>query len=241
MVMIMIKTLFCNLFIIVFTVICSIKGVLFAFVGKSEQMIHDNVARFWANNILRVCGVKVVIEGVENIDDSSPKVYMSNHQSAFDIFALLGGLPVSFRFIMKQELMNIPVFGYASKKAGYIGIERKDPRKAIKSMNDAAIRIKNGSSVLIFPEGTRSTDGTLFAFKTGGFHLALKSGCDIVPISIVGSRDINPPRSIMIYSGTICIKIGKPIAVKEFSRHDIDKLISMTRSAINIGLFGSDK
>lgn len=232
----MVKSLFYNIFIIVFTGICSIKGVLFALIGKSEQMIHDNVARFWAGNILKVCGVKVIIEGDENIDDSSPKVYMSNHQSAFDIFALLGGLPVSFRFIMKQELMNIPIFGYASKKAGYIGLERKDPRKAVKSMNDAANRIKNGSSVLIFPEGTRSPDGTLLMFKAGGFHLALKSGCNIVPVSIVGSREINPPRSIMIHSGIICIKIGKPIAVKEFSRHDIDKLISMTRDAINSGL-----
>ena len=232
----MIKSLFYTIFIISFTVICSIKGVLFAFIGKSEQKIHDNVARFWANTILKVCGVKVIIEGAENIDDSSPKVYMSNHQSAFDIYALLGGLPVGFRFIMKQELMNIPIFGYASKKAGYIGLERKDPRKAIKSMNDAANRIKNGSSVLIFPEGTRSPDGTLLEFKKGGFHLAVKSGCDIVPISIVGSREINPARSIIIHSGIIRIKIGKPIAVKEFSRHDMDKLMSETKNAINTGL-----
>ena len=185
---------------------------------------------------MKVCGVKIIIEGVENIDDSSPKIYMSNHQSAFDIFALLGGLPISFRFIMKQELMNIPVFGYASKKAGYIGLERKDPRKAIKSMNDAANRIKNGSSVLIFPEGTRSPDGTLLEFKKGGFHLAVKSECGIVPISIVGSRAIKQARSMIIHPGVIRIKIGKPIAVKEFSRHDMDKLIYMTRDAINIGL-----
>ena len=216
--------------------IYSIKGVLFAFMGKSEQAIHDYVARFWASIILKVCGVEVLIEGAENIDDSSPKIYMSNHQSAFDIFALLGGLPISFRFIMKQELMNIPVFGYASKKAGYIGLERKDPRKAIKSMNYAANRIKNGSSVLIFPEGTRSPDGTLLEFKKGGFHLAVKSECDIVPVSIVGSRAIKRPGSIIIYPGIIRIKIGKPVAVKEFSRHDIDKLMYMTRDAINIGL-----
>ena len=234
----MIKSLFYSIFIIIFTVAYSIKGILFAFMGKSEQAIHDYVARRWARVILKTCGVKIIIEGVENIDDPSPKVYMSNHQSAFDIFALLGGLPVSFRFIMKQELMNIPIFGYASKKAGYIGLERKDPRKAIKSMNDAASRIKNGSSVLIFPEGTRSLDGNLLAFKKGGFHLALKSECNIVPISIVGSRDINSPRNIIIHSGIVRIKIGKPIAVKEFSRHDIDELISMTRSAINIGLSG---
>jgi 1-acyl-sn-glycerol-3-phosphate acyltransferase len=157
---------------------------------------------------------------------------MANHTSYFDIFALLSTLPVDFKFIVKQELMRIPIFGAAMRRAGYIGIERNDPRKALKSMHDAADRIKNGASVLIFPEGTRSEDGCLQPFKPGGFHLALRSGCDIVPIAITGSREIVPKRSLRVQKGTIQVVVGREISVKGQTKKNMGRVMEQVRNAM---------
>ena len=154
---------------------------------------------------------------------------MSNHQSYFDIFALLACLPVSFKFILKQELIRIPLFGFAIRKAGYIPIDRDDPRKAVKSMNEAAERIRGGASVLIFPEGTRSADGRLQSFRPGGFHLALRSGCDIMPVVIVGSRRIVPKGSLRIEKGSFVMCIGEAIPTRDYARKDMDKLMGRVR------------
>jgi 1-acyl-sn-glycerol-3-phosphate acyltransferase len=182
--------------------------------------------------ILKVCGIKVKMEGAENIQKDVSCIYMANHTSYFDIFALLSTLPVDFKFIVKQELMRIPIFGLAMRRAGYIGIEREDPRKALKSMREAAERIKNGASVLIFPEGTRSEDGCLQSFKPGGFHLALRSGCDIVPITITGSREIVPKGSLRIQKGTIRVVVGNSISLKGQTKKNMGGVMEQVRNAM---------
>jgi 1-acyl-sn-glycerol-3-phosphate acyltransferase len=158
---------------------------------------------------------------------------MTNHQSSLDIFALLAHLPVDFKFIMKQELMRIPLLGAAMKKAHYIAIKRDEPRKAVEGMNTAIERIKNGASVVIFPEGTRSPDGRLQPFKRGGFNLALKSGCDIVPISINGSHRITPKGSLKINRGSFDLTIGEPISIKEYRRRNITELMDKVGDAVH--------
>jgi 1-acyl-sn-glycerol-3-phosphate acyltransferase len=157
---------------------------------------------------------------------------MTNHQSYFDIFALLAHLPVDFKFIVKQELMRIPVFGHAMRRAGYIGIERKDPRKGVKSMREAAERIKKGASVVMFPEGTRSADGKLLPFKRGGFNLALKSGCEIVPIGIKDSYRIVPKGSLRINKGSFEMGIGNPISISGYKKKEMEQMIEKIREAI---------
>jgi 1-acyl-sn-glycerol-3-phosphate acyltransferase len=195
-------------------------GLLLAIFDRNGRLIHLKVAVPWAKIILWVCGVKLKVKGLENVDSNSPRIYLSNHQSYFDIFTLLAGLPVDFKFLLKQELMKIPFLGSAMRRARYISIDRRDHRKALKSMNEAAMKIKNGASVLIFPEGTRSED------------LALKSGCDIVPVSIIGSRDIVPKGSLRVNKGTIIMIIGRSIPVANNSKKDMDGLMERTRKAI---------
>jgi 1-acyl-sn-glycerol-3-phosphate acyltransferase len=168
--------------------------------------------------------------GQENVNATVPRIYMTNHQSYFDILAVLSYLPVDFKFILKQELMKIPFLGPAMKRAGYIGIVRDDPRKALQSMRRAAERIKAGSSVLIFPEGTRSADGRLQPYKRGGFHLALQSGCDIVPVTIKDSYKIVPKGSLKINRGSFLMSIGKPISVKGYKRSNVPQLMDRVRS-----------
>ncbi|MCD6305589.1 MAG: 1-acyl-sn-glycerol-3-phosphate acyltransferase [Deltaproteobacteria bacterium] len=116
------------------------------------------------------------------------------------------------------------------RKAGYIGIERDDPRKAVESMKQAALRIKGGASVLIFPEGTRSPDGRLQEFKRGGFNLAVKSGCDIVPIAIRDSFRIAPKGSLRIRKGSIGLSIGRPVSLSGLGKRDIPRLMHQVRS-----------
>jgi len=228
----MIRFFLINVFLGVETILCCVLSFPVAVFDRSGILIHRYVAKIWAKVFLWVCGVKLEVIGMANIDNNIPRIYMSNHQSYFDIFAVLAGLPVDFKFIMKRELMNIPLLGFIMRRAGYIGIDRGDPRKAIESMNRAASKIQQGTSVLIFPEGTRSVDGRLQALKKGGFHLALKSNVDIVPLSISKSRDIVPKGSLKVHRGTITMTIGSPIPIKKYSRKDLNVLIESTRKAI---------
>ena len=228
----MFRFVFLNLFLALHTLVFGTYGVLLALFGSSARFVHFYCAVPWAKTILKVCGVKVKIKGLERIQGNVPRIYMANHCSYFDIFALLSALPVDFKFIVKQELMAIPIFGHAMKRAGYIGIEREEPRKALKSMHEAAERIRNGASVLIFPEGTRSDDGRLQPFKPGGFHLALRSGCDIVPITITGSHQIAPKGSWDIRKGAIRLIVGEAIPLKGQSRKNMGRVMDRVRNAM---------
>lgn len=224
---------FClNAFIAIHSIIsCLFALLLWVFVRRGD-VVHASVAVPWAKVILWVCGVKVIVQGQENVERHVPRVYLANHQSYFDIFALLAHLPVDFKFILKRELMSIPLLGPAMRRAGYIGIAREDPRKAVESMNEATMRLKNGFSVVIFPEGTRSEDGKLQPFKRGGFRLAVKAGFDVVPIAIVNSRNIVPKGSLRINRGIFTVNIGRPIPVKDYAKKDMDKLMGRVRGAI---------
>jgi len=226
----MIRYVSLNAFIAVWSILMSLWGIAISLVDKNGRKVHLYCAVPWARVILRVCGIKVNVRGLENVDPSVPRIYMTNHQSFFDIFAVLACLPVNFKFILKQELMKIPFFGPAMKKAGYIGIERDDPRKAVLSMKQAADRIKNGASVLIFPEGTRSPDGRLQEFKRGGFNLAIKAGCDIVPIGIRDSFRIAPKGSLRIRKGAFGWRIGRPVPLSGLGKRDTPQLMEQVRS-----------
>ena len=228
----MIRYLSLNAFIAVWTIIMSTWAIMISMVDRTGRKVHFYSAVPWAKLILRVCGIRVKVNGLGNLDTELPRIYMTNHQSFFDIFALLACLPVNFKFILKQELMNLPIFGPATRRAGYIGIERDNPRKAVKSMNQAAERIKNGASVLIFPEGTRSPDGRLGQFKKGGFSLAVKSGCDIVPVAISGSHRIAPKGSLRIKKGSFSLSIGKPISLAGYTKRKIPQLMDQVREAM---------
>jgi 1-acyl-sn-glycerol-3-phosphate acyltransferase len=229
-----VRFVFLNLFIALHTLVFGTYGVLLALLGGSAKFVHFYCAVPWAKAILKVSGVQVELKGAERISDQVPSIYMANHCSYFDIFALLSALPVDFKFIVKQELMSIPIFGHAMKRAGYIGIERKEPRKALKSMHEAAERIRSGASVLIFPEGTRSDDGRLQPFKPGGFHLALKSGCDIVPVTIQGSHSIVPKGSWNVRRGTIRLIVGEAIPLRGQSRKQMDQVMDRVRKAMAV-------
>ena len=231
----MLRFILLNVFIAVHTIIfCGFGLILSFFDGKKGRMVHSFAAVPWAKVILRACGVDVKVDGLENVDSTVARIYVTNHQSYFDIFALLAHLPVHFKFILKQELMNVPILGFGMRRAGYIGISRNNPREAVKGIKKAVATLKEGASVLIFPEGTRSMDGRLQPFKRGGFHLAMKSGCELVPILLTGSYKIVPKGSLKINRGTFAMKIGKPISVKNYAKKDMDSLMEQVRDAMTL-------
>ncbi|MCX7982922.1 MAG: 1-acyl-sn-glycerol-3-phosphate acyltransferase [Syntrophales bacterium] len=216
---------------VLITAYLSFTALFMAVVGGTENSIHK-LARLWARLILFLSGVKVEVKGVENVLTDQPQIFMSNHQSGFDIFIVLAHVPGQFRWIAKKELFRIPVFSQAMRKAGYIEIDRQHHDKAMESLKIAAQKIREGKSVMSFPEGTRSQDGRIKAFKQGMFHLALQAGVPIVPITIIGASDIMPKRKIRINPGKITMIIDKPIDVSPYSSETRHELIARVRQVI---------
>jgi 1-acyl-sn-glycerol-3-phosphate acyltransferase len=236
----MFRFVWINTFVLIYSIFFCLWALLLSLFRGDGRKVHFWVAVPWGRGILRACGINVRAVGREHVDPGTPRIYMSNHQSYFDIFALLAHLPVDFKFIVKQELMRIPLLGPAMRRAGYIGIERGDPRKAVRSMNEAAMRIRSGASVLIFPEGTRSPDGRLQQFKKGGFNLALKSGCDIVPVTIIGSGRIVPKGSLRVTRGSFGMVIDAPIPVSGYRRNTVTQLMDKVRDVMQSRLEGRE-
>lgn len=227
----MVRSAFLVVISVVITAFFSGLVVLLALFGIEENSLHK-VARIWATTILRVSSVKVETIGLENVSYEEPQIFMSNHQSDFDIFIVLAFIPGQFRWIAKKELFRIPVFGRAMKNAGYIEMDRQNHERAMKNLEIAAQKIREGKSVMSFPEGTRSRNGKIKAFKQGMFHLALQAGVPIVPISIIGASEIMPKRSLRINPGKITMVIGNPIDVRPYTMETRHDLIEKVRGII---------
>jgi len=227
----MLRSVFLVTASVIITAFISTCCVVFSLLGASENSIHK-VARIWATILLKITNVQVSVLGTEHISTERPQIFMSNHQSDFDIFIVLAYLPVQFRWLAKKELFQIPVFGKAMKKAGYIEIDRQNHERAMQNLAEASRKIREGKSVMSFPEGTRSVDGTIKAFKKGMFHLALEAGVPIVPITIIGASEIMPKRSLKINPGKITMIIDRPIDVTAYSEDSRSELAERVRSVI---------
>jgi len=201
----------------------------FNYKGKAYHFM----AKIWSRIVLSIFNVKVKVNGIENLSENQNYIYISNHASAMDIPALICGIPDQIRFLAKQELGKIPLWGWLLKYGGYILIDRRNPKRAIKSIQKAIQKIKSGVSVLVFAEGTRSVDGKLLPFKRGGFMLALKSNTPVVPVTILGSHKIMRKHKLEVNPGTIEILINKPIPVDNLSGKDDEiKLMESVRKII---------
>ncbi len=222
------------LFFIPFTFLCCMTAVCGTFFDTTGAFAHK-CAQFWSRWGLRWAGIRLEVDGLEKVPGDGPLIFMGNHQGNFDILALSLAIPRRFSWVAKKELFQIPVFGGAMRRAGYIPLDRSDGRRALKSMNDAAARIRSGSSVMVFPEGTRSKDGNLLPFKRGGFLLAAKAQVPIVPFTINGSTKINPCTAIALYPGTLRVSFGEPVTVNAQDK-DQSQLMEQVRSAIAAGL-----
>ncbi|MGZ3536299.1 MAG: lysophospholipid acyltransferase family protein [Thermodesulfobacteriota bacterium] len=216
-------------------VIATLALGVFAFITypfDRKGKVGHYYARLWGKTALLANRVKVKIEGTEHLNGEGPYIFMSNHQSYYDVFALLGHLPYRFKWLVKKELFSIPFLGWTMAAVGYISVDRGGTRDTVEAMNEAAQKIRDGMSVTIFPEGSRSPDGSIQPFKKGGFTLAIKSKVPIVPIAIDGSRDIMPKDKFTVTSGEIRILMDRPIETESYSLKDREVLMKRVRETI---------
>ncbi len=225
----MIRTVVISMWVVLITLVGALSAIILSFFGKGGDLAHL-AGRFWAKSVLLVSRVNVRVQGLHHIDARATYIYMANHQSMFDILALLGYLPVQFRWLAKKELFQIPVFGLSMARVGYISIDRSDRKSAHKSLVEAARKIAQGVSVIIFPEGSRSTDGGIKPFKAGGFHLAVRSGRPIVPVVIYGTHHVMPKGSLRIRSGLVVVSIHAPVDTASYNNRTKKVLMETIRS-----------
>jgi 1-acyl-sn-glycerol-3-phosphate acyltransferase len=234
----LLRTAVIYVWVIFATLFFSLLAIVTSLVTRTGNPVH-RVGRMWSRSILAVSGIRVAVSGLERIDPDRPYIFMSNHQSNFDIPVLLAHLPVQFRWLAKAELFNIPVFGRAMRGAGYISIDRADREAAFKSLGEASETIRKGVAVMIFPEGTRSLDGMLRPFKKGGFVLAVDAGVPIVPVAIRGTYAIMPKRTWIIRPREVAVDVGEPIDTSVFTRATKEALMERVQAAIRRGLIAS--
>jgi 1-acyl-sn-glycerol-3-phosphate acyltransferase len=190
-------------------------------VGKRQHWC----ARLWCRMIAVTAGASVRVHGAEHIRPGVSYVFLSTHQSYMDIPAMLGYLPAQLRIAAKKVLFRIPFMGWHLTRAGHIPIDRSSTERAVNSMRRAARYLRRGICAFVFPEGTRSRDGRLHKFKKGGFKLAIQAGVPIIPITIVGSRQVLPPDSITFRPGPIDMYVDAPIPTEGLNDDDLEPLM----------------
>ena len=227
----MFRTVFIYGGTVLLTFVFASAAIVAALFSKTGNAPHI-VGRQWARLILTISGIDVDVKGTSYIDNSGSSIVMVNHQSNFDIPVLLAYLPMQFRWLAKAELFRIPVFGQAMRGCGYISIDRSDRESAFKSLAEAAATIKSGTSVLVFPEGTRSLDGKIKPFKKGPFVLAVDAGVPILPVIINGTWSIMPKNRLTIKPRQVTLDILPPFETLGFDRATKDQLMDKTRNLL---------
>jgi 1-acyl-sn-glycerol-3-phosphate acyltransferase len=198
-------------------------------------------ARVWCRMIARTSGARVRVYGTQYIKPDTSYVFLSTHQSYMDIPAMLGYLPAQLRIAAKKILFRIPFMGWHLWRAGHIPIDRSSTQNAVMSMQHAATYLRGGICAFVFPEGTRSRDGLLHDFKKGGFKLALQAQVPIIPITIIGTRPVLPPDSIIFRPGPIDMYVDEPIPTAGLTDDDIEMLMRRVRAAMAKHIRASQK
>lgn len=194
-----------------------------------------NAPRWWSGALLRAAGVHVVVHDEERVRTGEPRIFVSNHVSWFDVLALANNLP-SYSFVAKAELFSVPIFGRGALAVGTIPIERQNRKAAFESYKVAAERIREGASVVVYPEGTRGRSYALRPFKKGPFVLAVAAGVPIVPTIIHGSIEVLPRGSFRVRSGTIDVHFLEPIPTAGLTYADRDRLMRAVYDRMADGL-----
>ncbi len=190
------------------------------------------LSKLWAYSMLAVSFVRVEIKNKEKIQKGTSYIIISNHQSHFDILALVTTLGVQYRWFIKREVLMLPLFGYGLYASRNIFIDRSDTARAIENINKGIRRLPKGVSVMVFAEGTRSPDGRIHEFKKGGFMVAVAHKMPILPVTVKGSRQVMPKGSLVFHPGKIQVIIGDPIDTCSYTEDEVDKLIVKTRRLI---------
>jgi len=191
-----------------------------------------SISKLWAYTMLAVSLVRTEIINKDKIMRRTSYIIISNHQSLYDIIALVTSLGIQFRWIIKKEILKVPIFGYGLYASRNIFIDRSNTASAIESINKGFDRLPKGVSVMVFAEGTRSPDGKIHEFKKGGFVTAVRRKIPILPVTVNGSRRIMPKGSLAMKPGKIQIVIGDPIDTSSYTNDTVQELIDKTHQVV---------
>lgn len=226
------KWLFYVPFLFINTIFFGIIAVLVsALVNQRTGSYFGGV--IWSRLNAFLAPMVVRVEGRENISRNTSYVVIPNHQSYFDIFLIYGWLGIDIRWIMKKELEKVPGLGFGSKKVGHIFLDRSNKRVAVESLHKAKSILVNGTSVVIFPEGTRSNDGSLGKLKRGAFRLASDLQLPLLPVTINGTGRILPSGTADLFPGRATMIIHPPIDIKGFTDENLHELMDFTSKVIS--------
>jgi 1-acyl-sn-glycerol-3-phosphate acyltransferase len=207
----------------------SVTATLF----RRDGVLAHKIACAWGRMLLGIGGVKVSVEGAGNLSSDGCYVLTPNHLSYMDTPSLLGGIPIPFRFLAKDELFQIPFLGHHLHRAGHIPVPLGDARASLKVLTHTAHVVrKQNLSVLVFPEGGRAKDGVLQPFKEGAVYMAIKAGAPLVPIGIIGTYEVLPMHSLHIRGGHVRLRIGEPIPTAGLHVRDRGRLNALLRERI---------
>lgn len=219
------------LWLLILTIpLCSLVLIAYG-LGVNDHKLQW-AARWWARLLMAGIGCRVRIRGLDNLEPGATYVFAGNHASALDIPSLQAVLPSNFRWVAKKELFGIPLFGAALKAVGDIPIDRTAGRQALQSLIEAARRVSHDTSVVIFPEGTRSRDGELLPFKSGGFLLAIRSGRPVVPFYLKGTHEALVDDSLLLDPGAIEVILGQPIPAQGLKAEAREQLCEVARRRV---------
>ncbi|HML15801.1 MAG TPA: lysophospholipid acyltransferase family protein [Bryobacteraceae bacterium] len=215
------------------TIACGAFSIAASLFDKSGRVMIG-AARVWARMLVKIAGVHVTVEGLEKIDRDGAYVFASNHLSYMDTPVVLSRIPVQFRFMAKKGLFQIPFLGTHLAQAGHIPVPRENPRAAVKTLSLAGEMIRDHRiSVLVFPEGGRSVDGTLHEFKEGAAYIAIKAGVPIVPLAVIGTREVLAMHTAVFHPGPVTLRIGDQIPTQGLTMRDRESLTAMLRDRIS--------
>lgn len=220
-----------------FIIITLTAGIFIPLIAYFCPKYLDILAIIWSRLSLATTPVWTEIKGRENIDKNQSYVIVANHASQFDIFVLYGWLGIPFKWVMKEELRKIPVIGKFCELAGHIFINRSNSAQSIERINKTKDYLREtNTSILFFPEGTRSLDGKIQKFKKGAFIMACDMEIPILPVTIRGTHSILPAKTVNLLPGKADIIIHKPISTQNFNHNNLDLLMSKTKNIIEKSL-----
>lgn len=230
-VLVVLATIANNLFLILGTGLFGSLAIL-ANLTKKREAGFWWCARTWSRGLLLTGGTRLDVEFEARLERSGPCVFLCNHQSLFDIPVLIWTLPIQARFLAKASLFKLPVFGQALRVTGFIPVDRRDRSSARRSLEEAVQLLERGTSVLVFPEETRSDSGRLLPFRRGAFLIALKAGVPLVPVGISGTREIRRKKSVWVRPGTVRVRYGAPVEPGERTVRERRQLIDEMRQRV---------
>lgn len=216
----------------------SVPTIMDAVAQRTNYQSCDARLDSWSRRLVEQAGIVIQTGGRQHLVPGETYVVMSNHQSHYDIPVLFQALAIPVRMVAKTELFRLPIFGRAMLDSGFIELDRSNRRRAMESLKLAGKRIREDHlSVWIAPEGTRSSDGTLGEFKTGGFHLAREAGVPILPVTVDGTIRVHRTGDSQVHRGeTVRVTIHPPIQPAKYGREGVKELMADVRAAITAPL-----